>query len=58
MFPRTQIALFLALLLGNAVVLYSDLDWIWLRLPAALALTFVLPGWAWLSALNWMQTDD
>ncbi|MCL4297619.1 MAG: glycosyltransferase family 39 protein [Anaerolineae bacterium] len=55
---RTSITLFLALLLGNAVVLYGSLDWTWLRFPAALALTFVLPGWAWMSALDWLHTDD
>ncbi|MBE7549774.1 MAG: glycosyltransferase family 39 protein [Anaerolineales bacterium] len=57
-FSRTSISLFLALLLGNAIVLYSSLDWAWLRFPAALALTFVLPGWAWMSALGWLNTDD
>lgn len=57
-FSRTSITLFLALLLSNAIVLSSSLDWTWLRFPAALALTFVLPGWAWMSALNWLHTDD
>ncbi|MBE7470276.1 MAG: hypothetical protein DPW09_13130 [Anaerolineae bacterium] len=55
---RTSLGLFLALLLSNAIVLFSNLDWIWLRFPAALVLTFVLPGWAWLLALNWLHTDD
>jgi 4-amino-4-deoxy-L-arabinose transferase-like glycosyltransferase len=55
---RTQITLFLALLLGNTIVLFSNLDWTWLRFPAALALIFVLPGGAWVSALGWLQTDD
>ncbi len=54
---KTQIALFLALLLGNAIILYSDFRWGWLRFPAALAMTFVLPGWAWLPAFNWLQTS-
>jgi uncharacterized membrane protein len=57
-FSRTQVGLLLALLLGNAIILYSNLEWVWLRFPAALALTFVLPGWAWLLALGWMQTDE
>ncbi|GIK40586.1 MAG: hypothetical protein BroJett011_44190 [Chloroflexota bacterium] len=57
-FSRTSISLFLALLLGNAIILYSSPDWTWLRFPAALALTFVLPGWAWMSALDWLNTDD
>ncbi len=46
----------MALLLSNAIILFSNPDWIWLRMPAALALTFVLPGWAWLPTLKWMQT--
>jgi hypothetical protein len=54
---KTQIGLFLALLVSNAIVLYSNLTWVWLRFPAALALTFVLPGWAWLPLLGWMQTN-
>ena len=57
-FSKTQVGLFVALLIGNAIILYSNLDWIWLRLPAALALIFVLPGWAWLPALGWMQTQQ
>jgi 4-amino-4-deoxy-L-arabinose transferase-like glycosyltransferase len=51
-----QIGLFAALLLSNALLLYSNLDWLWLRLPAALSLTFILPGWAWLPILSWLQT--
>lgn len=57
-FSKTQIALFVALLLSNAIILYGNLDWNWLRLPAAWALTFVLPGWAWLSSLGWLQTNQ
>jgi hypothetical protein len=53
----STIYLLLALLLTNAIILFGP-DWLWLRLPAAFVLTFVLPGWAWLSALNWMQTSD
>jgi hypothetical protein len=53
---QTQIGLFVALLTGNAIILYGNLDWLWLRLPAALALTFVLPGWAWLPLFGWLQT--
>ena len=48
----------MALLISNAIILFGNLDWLWLRLSAALALTFVLPGWAWLPILNWMQTDQ
>lgn len=51
------IYLLAALLLSNALILFAP-DWFWLRFPAALALTFVLPGWAWVSALGWMHTDD
>ncbi|NJO00063.1 MAG: DUF1616 domain-containing protein [Anaerolineales bacterium] len=54
----SSIGLFLVLLLSNAIVLYSNPDWTWLRFPAALALIFVLPGWAWLLALHWLHTDD
>ena len=56
---KTQIGLFLALLAGNAIVLYSDLTGAWLPMPlaAAIALTFILPGWAWLPVFGWLQTD-
>lgn len=57
-FSKTQIGLFVALLLGNAILLYGNLDWLWLRLPAAVALTFVLPGWAWLPLFGWLQPAD
>ena len=53
---RTQIGLAMALLISNAIILYSNLDWIWLRLPAVLALVFVWPGWAWLPVFSWLQT--
>lgn len=55
--PTSPIYLFLALLVANAIILFSP-DWFWLRFPAAVALTFVLPGWAWASALNWLDTDE
>jgi hypothetical protein len=54
---KTQLGLFLALLAGNAIILYADLRWVWLRFPAALGLMFGLPGWAWLPPLGWMQTN-
>jgi 4-amino-4-deoxy-L-arabinose transferase-like glycosyltransferase len=54
---RSQLALFLILILCDAIILFSP-DWLWLRFPAALTLVFILPGWAWLTALNWLQTDD
>jgi hypothetical protein len=54
---KQEISLFLALFISNAIVLYSSLTWSWLRFPAALALTFVLPGWAWLPVFGWMQTS-
>lgn len=40
--------------LANAFILLTDFAW--LRLAAGLALLFVLPGWAWLQALNWLET--
>jgi len=56
--PRTQVGLFVALLMSNAIILFGNLDWLWLRLLAALTLTFVLPGWAWLPTIAWMQTSQ
>ncbi len=54
---KTQIGLFVALLLGNAIVLFCTSEsWDGLRLVSALGLTFVLPGWAWLPAVGWMHT--
>jgi 4-amino-4-deoxy-L-arabinose transferase-like glycosyltransferase len=53
---KTYISFWVALLVGNAIVLYTPLTWAWLRFPVALALTFILPGWAWLPAFDWMQT--
>ncbi|MEW5961173.1 MAG: glycosyltransferase family 39 protein, partial [Chloroflexota bacterium] len=53
---KTQLGLVVALLVGNAIILYSDFRWVWLRFPAALALMFGLPGWAWLPPLGWLQT--
>ncbi len=47
----------MALLAGNAIILFADLGWVWLRFPAALGLMFGLPGWAWLPPLGWMQTN-
>ncbi len=52
-----MIGLLLGLVLCNLIILIGP-DWFWLRFPAAVALTFVLPGWAWVSALNWLDTDD
>lgn len=54
---RTPLGLLLALILCNLIILFSP-DWFWLRFPAAVVLIFVLPGWAWASALNWLDTDD
>ncbi|RME77211.1 MAG: phospholipid carrier-dependent glycosyltransferase, partial [Chloroflexi bacterium] len=53
---KTQTALFTALLAGNAVVLFAPLPWNGLRYPAAFLLTFILPGWAWLAAFDWLDT--
>ncbi|MCB0191980.1 MAG: glycosyltransferase family 39 protein [Anaerolineae bacterium] len=55
---KTQIVLCVALLLSNAIILYANPDWPWLRLPAAWALTFVLPGWAWLPRWQWLHTNE
>ena len=56
-FSRTAIGLLVALLVGNAIILYASPGWTWLRWPAALAFMFVLPGWAWLPVLGWLQTS-
>lgn len=56
-FSRTSIGLLLALLFGNAIILYANPDWFWLRFPTAIAFMFVLPGLAWLPALAWLQTS-
>ncbi|HMR64163.1 MAG TPA: glycosyltransferase family 39 protein [Anaerolineae bacterium] len=53
---RLPLGLLLALLTGNAFLFYGPTDWLWLRLPAAIGLTFVLPGWPWLAAFNWAGT--
>lgn len=53
----TQIGLGMALLIGNAIILSTPLEWVWLRLPAAFMMLFILPGWAWLPSLNWLATD-
>lgn len=57
-FSKTQIGLLVALLVGNAIILYANLDWSWLRFPVAVVFMFVLPGWAWLPALGWLKTRD
>lgn len=44
----------IGLLLTNMVILLTDLSW--LRLAAGMVLIFVLPGLAWLGALNWFET--
>jgi len=53
---KTQIFLFVALLLSNAIILFIPPTWNWLRLPTVVSFIFVLPGWAWLPALGWMHT--
>ena len=54
---KTEIMLFLALLLSNAIILLDNFIWDGERFLAALALVFVLPGWAWLPQLQWLHTD-
>jgi 4-amino-4-deoxy-L-arabinose transferase-like glycosyltransferase len=51
---RFRLALLVGLLLANAAILLTDIAW--LRLAAGLALVFVLPGLAWLQAINWAGT--
>ncbi len=57
-FSRTQLSLFLALLLSNAILLWANPDWLWLRLPAAAALLWALPGLAWAALFGWFRTAD
>jgi hypothetical protein len=54
---KTQIGLLVALLVGNAIILFDNAIFEPLRFPAALALTFMLSGWAWLPAFHWLHTD-
>jgi 4-amino-4-deoxy-L-arabinose transferase-like glycosyltransferase len=53
---KTQIGLLVALLVCNAIILFSTDSWDWLRLPAAAVIMFALPGLAWLPILGWMRT--
>src|SRR5688572_4788997 len=55
---KTIFALTLALLLSNAIILWARPEWLWLRLPAALLLVFLLPGWSWLPLFGWLQTRE
>ncbi|MCB0155351.1 MAG: hypothetical protein KDF65_11200, partial [Anaerolineae bacterium] len=54
---RTLFGLGVALLVGNATLLLDQPFWDAPRFLAAVALLFVLPGWAWLPALGWLQTQ-
>jgi len=47
----------MALLAGNAIILYDLSIFEPFRFTAALALTFILPGWAWLPVVRWLHTD-
>src|SRR5512135_1815896 len=51
---RFSLALLGGMLLANAAILLTEISW--LRLAAGLALVFILPGLAWLQALNWAGT--
>jgi len=48
----------MALLGSDAIILFSPPEWGWLRIPTAITLVFILPGLAWLPALNWMHSDQ
>jgi len=54
---KTQIALLVALLVSNAIILFINPAWAWLRMPVVVAFVFALPGWAWLPALGWLHTN-
>ena len=53
----TQIGLFVALLAGNAIILFDPWSGEFPRLLAAIILPYLLPGWAWLPVLGWMRTN-
>ncbi len=55
---KSQIYLIIALLISNALILFGNQDWLWLRLPAVIALIFVLPGWSWAAAAGWLGTRE
>ncbi len=56
---QTEIVTFLALLISNAIILFIDTPILadWPSFLAAITLTFILPGLAWLPILNWLQTN-
>ncbi len=54
---KSHLGLLLALFISNALVLFGQAPlWDGPRFGAAVALLFILPGWAWLPLLDWMQT--
>ncbi|MDM8521640.1 glycosyltransferase family 39 protein [Anaerolineales bacterium HSG6] len=55
---HNQLTVFIivALLCSNATILFAPPSWYALRFPVAIGLVFILPGLAWLPALNWMHT--
>jgi hypothetical protein len=57
-FSNLQFGLLVALLLGNAIILFGLPTWFWLRLPAIISLVFILPGLAWLPLFGWLQARD
>ncbi|MDM8526882.1 glycosyltransferase family 39 protein [Anaerolineales bacterium HSG24] len=59
-FRHNQLIVFIivALLFCNATILFAPHTWYALRFPVAIGLVFVLPGMAWLPALNWMHTHN
>ena len=51
---KWQLFILAGLLLTNVIIILTDVSW--LRLPAGIALVFVLPGLAWLCAFSWFET--
>ncbi len=52
----SQIALFVALLISNAIIFFAPPAWAWLRVPNSVVFVLALPGLAWLPVLNWLHT--
>jgi 4-amino-4-deoxy-L-arabinose transferase-like glycosyltransferase len=56
---KTELGLFVALLLSNAIILFDNTIWFEsLHFSAAVVIPFVLPGWAWLPVLGWARTTQ
>ena len=55
-FSKIQSSILVALLISNAIILFTPLRWGWLRWPNAVLFSLVLPGLAWPPLLRWLHT--